>query len=145
MNNVLWIALGGGLGALARYGLSGVLPSTPVPYSIWGINITGSYLIGIVMTLALEYGWLGERGRLFVAVGVLGGYTTFSTYMLGVHQLLMAGAALAGIFYALGSLIVGLAACGAGVIGTRILVQAGLHARANANNVEEFDEIEGES
>jgi CrcB protein len=145
MNNLLWIALGGGLGALTRYGLSGILPSTPIPYSIWGINASGSFLIVIVMTLALEYGWLGEPGRLFVGVGVLGGYTTFSTYMLGVHQLLMDGAPLAGIFYAMGSLIVGLAACWAGVIGTRLLVQARLNAKANANDVEEFDMTEGES
>ncbi|NMP21946.1 fluoride efflux transporter CrcB [Sulfobacillus harzensis] len=144
MNNLLWIALGGGLGAMARYGLSGILPSTLIPYSIFGINISGSFLIGIVMTLAMEYGWLGERGRLFIAVGVLGGYTTFSTYMLGVHQLLTQGAPLAGIGYALGSLILGMAACWAGVIGTRILVQARLNAAGNTD-VEEIDTTEGES
>ncbi len=143
MSNLLWIALGGGLGAIARYGLSGILPSTPIPYSIFGINVTGSFLIGIVMTLAMEYGRLGERGRLFVAVGVLGGYTTFSTYMLGIHQLFTEGALFAGFFYALGSLIFGLAACWAGVIGTRLLLQVRMDG--NTSNTEETSKLEGES
>lgn len=136
MMNLLWIALGGGLGAIARYGLSGILSATVIPYSIFGINVTGSFLIGIVMTLAIEYGWLGERGRLFLAVGVLGGYTTFSTYMLGVHQLLTSGRPGPGLVYALGSLILGLAACWSGMIGTRRLVHARLHGGANADGTD---------
>lgn len=123
MRNWLWIALGGGLGAVARYGVASMWPSTLIPYSIFSINVSGSFLIGIVLTLAIEYGWLGERGRLFVAVGLLGGYTTFSTYMLGVHQLFTGGTPWAALGYALGSLVAGLVACWVGMLGTRRFVQ----------------------
>ncbi len=124
MMNLLWIALGGGLGALARYGLSGLISTQPLPYNIFIINVSGSFLIAVVMTLSLEYGWLSERGRLFLSVGVLGGYTTFSTFMLGIYLLLSHHALIRAYTYTIGSLLFGLAFCWLGGVATRRAVEA---------------------
>jgi fluoride exporter len=77
------ISMGGVLGALARYGL-GVAwphPATGFPWATWLVNVSGCFLIGALMT------WLPRRTRHpylrpFLGVGVLGGYTTFSTAMV---------------------------------------------------------------
>lgn len=122
MTRVLWIATGGGLGALARYALMGLWAGQPIPYNIALINVAGSFFIAVVMTLAIEYGWLSERSRLFLSVGVLGGFTTFSTFMLGVETLLARHAIMTAYTYAVGSLLLGLAACWLGVAATRRVV-----------------------
>ncbi|MFI6319783.1 fluoride efflux transporter FluC [Nonomuraea sp. NPDC050556] len=68
------ISLGGVLGALLRYGLGLVLPH---PWVTWGINVAGCLLIGLLMASA----WRSHPLlRPFLGVGVLGGFTTFSTY-----------------------------------------------------------------
>lgn len=137
MISLIWIALGGGLGALARFGISELLwVHQPVPYNILLINVSGSFLIAVVMTLSLEYGWLSERGRLFLAVGVLGGYTTFSTFMLGVDQIIAHQTFLSAYTYTIGSLVFGLASCWAGVIATRRMVQAMMNRKNDAEESE---------
>ena len=92
----LLIALGGALGTLARYGVS--LLAAPWSQSLpWGtifINITGSFVIGFFGTLTLADGRhpVPEAVRLFVMVGLCGGYTTFSAFSLQTLDLLRAGA-----------------------------------------------------
>lgn len=66
------ISLGGVLGALARYGLGLVFPH---PWVTWGINVAGCLLIGVLMATRPQW-------RLFLGVGVLGGFTTFSAYVV---------------------------------------------------------------
>ncbi|WP_447006285.1 fluoride efflux transporter FluC [Saccharothrix isguenensis] len=74
------IALGGGLGGLARYGLSAAVPG---PWGLLLVNVLGSALIGVLMVLAPR---LHPLARPFLGVGVLGGFTTFSAYALdAVH------------------------------------------------------------
>lgn len=124
VKNLRWIGLGGGLGALARYAMSGILPAHPVPYSIFLINIIGSFFIAAVMTLSLEFGWLSERLRVFLTVGVLGGFTTFSTFMLGTYELIHGQQLLDAYTYAVGSLLFGLLACWVGIIVTRALAKS---------------------
>jgi CrcB protein len=123
MKNLATIALGGGLGALARYGLSALAGSHPLPYAILLINVSGSFLIAVVMVLSVDYGWIPERFRLFSAVGVLGGYTTFSTYMLGIYSLAENRSFVAAFAYTIGTLCFGLAACVVGVAATRRLAR----------------------
>ncbi len=91
----LVLALGGALGTLGRYGLS--LLTLPISQATpWGtilINVLGSFLIGGFGTLTLSHGRfpLSEEARLFVMVGVCGGFTTFSSFSLQTLDLLRSG------------------------------------------------------
>ncbi len=117
-----WIAvcLGGGLGALARYGLLGWVTSSGIPVNVLLINLLGSLFIGIVMALVLEFERGSEQTRLFLAVGIAGGFTTFSTFAEGTYSLLTLAPG-RSLLYAGLSLAGGLAAVYAGVIATRLL------------------------
>lgn len=99
------ISAGGVLGALGRYGLGEVFPRDPGgwPWVTWGINVAGCLLIGVLMVLISEV-WTGHRlVRPFLGVGVLGGFTTFSTAMVDVQQLVAEGAAGLGLVYLVGT------------------------------------------
>jgi len=77
------VAVGGALGAVARYFLGGTIFSrvpTPFPIATLVINITGSFILGFFLTVAAEYIPLNPHFRLAVAVGFIGAYTTFSTF-----------------------------------------------------------------
>lgn len=95
MATVLWVALGGGLGAMGRYG-AGVVTRALVPDHVWplatfGINVVGSICIGVVFVL-LERGMIHEVNRPFLLVGLLGGFTTFSTFSLELMHMAERGA-----------------------------------------------------
>jgi CrcB protein len=110
------IALGGGLGALLRYGVGRWWPPQPsgVPWSTFTVNVVGCFAIGILMVLITEV-WVAHRLlRPFLGIGLLGGFTTFSTYSLEVRRLLESGAALPAFGYLAGSVV---AALGAVVLG----------------------------
>lgn len=95
------ISCGGALGALARHGLSVAFPHPPagMPWATLGINASGSLLIGVLMVLITD-AWPGQRLlRPFLGVGVLGGYTTFSTYMLDIQQAIATGAPRVALAY----------------------------------------------
>ncbi len=114
----LLIASGGAIGTLARYGVS--LLAAPYSQSLpWGtifINITGSFLIGAFGTLTLANGRfpVPETVRLFVMVGLCGGYTTFSAFSLQTLDLLRAGSGTKAIFNVAFSVVACLVAVGAG-------------------------------
>ncbi|WP_088560827.1 fluoride efflux transporter CrcB [Arboricoccus pini] len=95
-NVCLIIMAGGALGTLARYAISVLtLPiSRDLPWGTIVINITGSFIIGLFGTLTLAQGRfpVSENTRLFVMVGVCGGYTTFSSFSLQTLDLLRSGA-----------------------------------------------------
>ncbi|MFI5614028.1 fluoride efflux transporter CrcB [Amycolatopsis sp. NPDC051903] len=102
------IALGGAIGALARYGLAVLLPTQPghFPVATFLTNVSGCFLIGILMVVVTE-AWTAHRlVRPFLGIGILGGYTTFSTYSVEIRGLLGSGEA--GV--ALGYLVVTLVA-----------------------------------
>jgi protein CrcB len=84
------IALGGGLGAIARYSLTTLLPTRPgqFPWGTFTIKVLGCFLIGVLMVLITEV-WSAHRlVRPFLGVGILGGFTTFSTYVEEIRGLL---------------------------------------------------------
>lgn len=91
----LWVALGGALGSVSRYWLSGLVASRFGETFPWGtlvINVTGSFIIGIFAALAIPEGRLDPQSRAFTTqflmIGVCGGYTTFSSFSLQTLNLL---------------------------------------------------------
>ena len=93
---VLWIALGGALGSLARFYLSeavGLLAGPAFPWGTLLVNVSGSFVIGVVAGGGGEHGrWIESAfARQFVMVGVCGGYTTFSAFSLQTVGLIETG------------------------------------------------------
>ncbi|MGZ3663761.1 MAG: fluoride efflux transporter CrcB [Ktedonobacterales bacterium] len=120
---VLLVALGGALGASTRYLLGMWIQTRVGPDFPWGtfvINVTGSFLIGIVLGL-VNAGTLSAEARLFLAVGVLGGYTTFSSFSFETLELLGDGNIQAFLFNAIGQLVAGLLAVYLGIVLSRSL------------------------
>jgi fluoride exporter len=115
------VAVGGALGASARYGVSVWFPSPAgtFPWSTFTINVSGCVLIGTLMVLIGEV-WSAHRLlRPLVGTGVLGGFTTFSTYTVDAHVLLDGGHARLGFTYLGSTLVCALAAVYVGVFLTR--------------------------
>lgn len=110
------IAAGGVLGSLARYAVAETVPhrGSAFPWATFGVNVAGCLLIGALLWFVLEVWVTGRYARPFLAVGVLGGFTTFSTYSVETLGLLREGAAGTAVAYAAGSLVVGLLAVRAG-------------------------------
>ncbi|SDO02568.1 CrcB family protein [Geodermatophilus sp. DSM 45219] len=117
----LLAALGGALGALARWGVATALPHSPGawPWATLLVNLTGCLLLG-ALTAALaarvpEPGWV----RPLLAVGVLGGYTTYSAFAVETVGMVEAGAPLLALAYVLGSVLGGVLAVAAGALAVR--------------------------
>lgn len=122
------IAVGGGIGSLARYLLSAAFPAGHgFPWAIFGVNVSGSFVLGVLMVYMLDV-WPPRRFlRPFLAVGLIGGYTTFSTYAGGVMTLLTGRHLALADSYALTSVVAALVAVWCGMKAAR--VTAGLPAR----------------
>ena len=128
---LLVVAAGGALGSLGRWALAEALPHGEghVAWGTFVANVTGAFLLGVLMVLVLDV-WPPRRYvRPFLGVGVLGGYTTFSTYMLDTRALLATGEPATALTYLFGTLLCGLAAVWAGIVLTRGLVAAGVRRR----------------
>lgn len=99
--NVLLVGAGGALGAIARYGVGGLIHRNPAlagfPYGTLAVNLLGCLLIGLGAGLADARQAFTPEARLFLFVGVLGGFTTFSSFgyetiaLLRDHEILRAG------------------------------------------------------
>lgn len=100
------VAAGGALGALARAGAQAVFPHPPTgfPWATFGVNVAGCLLIGALMA-AVAAGRTRPLARPFLGVGVLGGFTTFSTYVVDVRQAAAAGAPGTALAYLAGTLV----------------------------------------
>ena len=91
MTKLLWIALAGGAGTLARYGLGGLaqrLLPWPFPWGTLTVNLVGSFLFGLVWALAVERAVISAEARIIVLAGFMGAFTTFSTFMFETGELL---------------------------------------------------------
>jgi CrcB protein len=118
------VSAGGAIGALARYGLGVLIPHAPgaFPWATFGINISGCLLIGVLMALIADV-WPSQRLiRPFVGTGILGGYTTFSTYVVDIQQLLAAGRPVAAFGYLFATVVGALAAVYAGSAVTKLVL-----------------------
>jgi CrcB protein len=119
------VAVGGALGAVGRYGLSVAVahPTRGFPWSTFVTNVTGCLLIGMLMAYITEPSRFAPRlVRPFLGVGVLGGFTTFSTYTVETQQMLAAGVPLSALSYLLGTLVLALVAVQVGFTSTRALL-----------------------
>jgi CrcB protein len=122
-----WLAvvLGGALGTAARHAINLAttrLMSTPVPWATAAVNMIGSLVIGVLAgALAAERLSLSPFARTFIFVGILGGFTTFSSFMLDSLTLLHTGVAMKAALNLAGQLALGLALTFAGYyIGLRV-------------------------
>ena len=113
MQGFLLVAIGGAVGSMVRYGLSlwiGARAPVNWPWAVFTINVIGSALIGLLV------GWTAGRDshepwRLLLGVGVLGGFTTFSSYSLDTVQLIERNDVIGAALYSLGSVVAGAVAC----------------------------------
>jgi CrcB protein len=115
------VSVGGALGALARYGLLLAWPTRhgAFPWGTFVINVAGCFAIGVLMVLVTEVRTAHPLVRPFLGTGVLGGFTTFSTYAEEVRALLPESVAVAATYLA-GTLLAALVATAAGTWLTRL-------------------------
>lgn len=122
----LTIAVGGALGAVARYAIGTAWPHGPdaFPWATFAINAAGCLLIGALMALLTEVAGRPHRlVRPFLGVGVLGGFTTFSTYTVDAQHLISTGHTRLALAYLFGTVAAALAAAQLGIVATRLLTR----------------------
>jgi CrcB protein len=110
LDRYLAVLIGSGLGGLSRYRLGTWIMTNyggRFPLGTLVINISGSFLIGVLMTLLTERLQPHPNWRLFLVVGVLGGYTTFSSFEYEAYQAVRDGASAMALLYVAGSVILG--------------------------------------
>jgi CrcB protein len=113
------VALGGAIGSVARFWLTGVMTALTGPRFPWGtllINVLGSLMIGIVAGATLTPARIGMHPdvRIFLMTGICGGFTTFSAFSLQTLELLQSGDTVPALGYAIGSVMLCVVATYAG-------------------------------
>ncbi len=119
---LIGIAAGGALGALCRYLLGNIIArniGSVLPWGTFVVNIAGCFFMGVLMTLIVERQLLPAAWRLFLCVGFLGGFTTFSSFGYEGVTLLLQGKLAVALGYIGASSFLGLVAVGAGVLVAR--------------------------
>lgn len=119
------VSAGGVVGALARYGLGVAFPhgARAFPWATFGINVSGCLAIGVLLVLIAEVWPKRTLLRPFLGTGVLGGYTTFSTYVVEIQHLATARAPGTALAYLAATLLAALAAVYAGLSLARATVR----------------------
>ena len=117
MRTVVGIGIAGCLGALARYGLEGLVSrrAGAFPWGTFAVNVSGSFLLGLAVTLLGERLTVAPWVRASIAIGFLGAYTTFSTFTFETVRLAEEGASGNALANVGASLVVGLLAAAAGL------------------------------
>lgn len=121
---LLSIAAGGALGAVSRFCLGNLISriiGSALPYGTFVINIVGCFFMGLIMTMIIERGMLATAWRLFLCVGFLGGFTTFSSFGYETLMLLQEEKIVAALAYVGGSIILGLMSAALGVAVGKLL------------------------
>jgi CrcB protein len=116
------IALGGMVGSAARYGLAQAIPTEPgrFPWATFWTNLSGSFVLGFLLILLLERFPPTRYLRPFLATGIIGAYTTMSTYLVDTAVLVKDGHVATGLLYGIGSLAAGLFLAYAGIVAARL-------------------------
>ena len=120
----LLIGIGGAIGAIGRYALQGLVyqfTGTGFPYGTLAVNVIGCFLIGVFMELSENRFYIDPQIRIFITVGILGGFTTFSTFGYETFSLLRDGEFMRASFNVINSVLIGLAVVWLGFITARII------------------------
>ena len=112
---VLLVWLAGAAGALSRYGLGVAVGVRSFPWATLGINLVGSYLLGLVLVLGGERGW-PETATIPLAAGFLGAFTTFSTFSYETYALARTDQAATAAVYVAASVVGGVLAAAGGYV-----------------------------
>jgi fluoride exporter len=117
MKSVISVMIGGALGAALRYGVARVLPisSGGWPWATFVANVAGGLAMGVLAAWVLRQGEAAEPMRLFLGVGLLGGFTTFSAFSLEMAMMVERGQVTLAFGYAVASVVLALAALFAGL------------------------------
>ncbi len=115
------IAFAGAAGALTRYGIGLAVGVRTFPWATFGINLTGSFVLGFILVIGTERGW-SETAVLPIAVGFLGAYTTFSTFSYETFTLARTDRATTALIYVAASVVGGVLAAAAGYVTARRVV-----------------------
>ncbi len=121
----LAVAIGGALGAMGRYGVTAhLLPASAgrVPLGTLTVNVVGSFLMGVFFVLIVERGLLSPEWRSVITAGMLGAFTTFSTFSLEAFLLWQHGHTQVALIYVVVSIVACLAAVALGIHLTSRLV-----------------------
>lgn len=123
LRRALLVAAGGAFGSVIRYAVglgTAERLGAAFPWGTISVNVVGAFLIGLIATLADELGAIGPDVRTLLVVGVLGGFTTWSSFSLEAWRLLDQSELSRGTLYVLASLIVSYAAATAGIALARV-------------------------
>jgi len=128
---LLAIAAGGALGSLARWGLGEALSPArgSFPWATFLENVSGGFALGVLMVFAVDVWPPSRYVRPFLGVGVLGGFTTFSTYLLDTRTLVVADRAPLAAVYLFGTLAAGIVAVWLGIATARLLIARAIRRR----------------
>ena len=126
MQSILAVAFGGAIGSVLRYAMNNALNAlikSPFPYGIMAVNILGGLVMGILIAFFAGQSQAPQWLRSFLMVGILGGFTTFSTFSADTVLLWQRGEAVQAVLYMAGSVMLSIAALLAG-----LFLMRGLHA-----------------
>ncbi len=122
VQNFLLVGLGGAIGSMARYGINVLMKNINLPnyfsnfpLSTFTINILGSFIIGVLFGLSLKQNWIQDWGWSLLAVGICGGFTTFSTFSLDNINLFQKETPIFALSYTGLSVILGIVFCKIGI------------------------------
>lgn len=120
----LMVALGGSAGAIARYAVGSYIGNrmgSRFPYGTFVINISGSFVIGLVMTILAKHSQMSRSWLYLIPIGFIGAYTTFSTFEFETLRLIQDGQSFSALLNAALSVMVGFAMVWIGMVAGRAL------------------------
>jgi fluoride exporter len=114
--NFLLVGLGGAIGSMLRYAFYLVITVKQFPLATFAVNIIGSFIIGVVLTISLKDDLILNNWKLFLATGICGGFTTFSAFSMENITLLQNEKYFIALVYIISSIVLGIVAAWLGFV-----------------------------